>query len=59
MHIVCQCFLCPPFSPPPPPAGHEKLLRLFEVERPDAAPVELQGANGVIRAALFVGPGED
>jgi serine-threonine kinase receptor-associated protein len=39
-----------------PPAGHEKLLRVFEVERPDAAPVEMLGATGVIRNMLYVGP---
>jgi hypothetical protein len=38
------------------PAGYEKLLRVFEVERPDAAPTEMQGATGVIRNMLYVGP---
>lgn len=55
-HIVRTCCFAP-CSTKLATGGHEKLLRLFEVERPDAAPVELQGANGVIRAALFVGPG--
>lgn len=38
-------------------AGHEKLLRLFEVERPEAAPVEMQGSPGVVRNMVFVGDG--
>lgn len=33
------------------------MLRLFEVDRPEAAPVEMQGSSGVIRNMLFVGPG--
>lgn len=36
--------------------GHEKLLRLFEVERPEAAAIELAGSTNGIKAALFVGP---
>jgi WD40 repeat protein len=37
-------------------AGYEKLLRLYEVERPEADPLELPGAPAAIRAAVFVGP---
>lgn len=29
---------------------------MFEVERPDAAPVEIQSSTGVIRNMLYVGP---
>ena len=49
-----RCPSAPAFAHKP---GHEKLLRQFEVERPDAAPVEMQGATGAIRAVLHVGPG--
>jgi WD40 repeat protein len=38
--------------------GHEKLLRLFDVERPEAAPIELTGAPSAIKAAVFVGPSD-
>ncbi|KAF6248611.1 WD40-repeat-containing domain protein [Scenedesmus sp. NREL 46B-D3] len=38
--------------------GHEKLMRLFDVERPEAAPVELTGAPSAIKAAVFVGPSD-
>jgi WD40 repeat protein len=38
--------------------GHEKLLRLFDVERPEATPVELTGAPSAIKAAVFVGPSD-
>jgi serine-threonine kinase receptor-associated protein len=34
------------------------LLRLFDVERPEAAPVELTGAPSAIKAAVFVGPSD-
>eukprot|EP00879_Flechtneria_rotunda_P000387 GHRR01000480.1.p1 GENE.GHRR01000480.1~~GHRR01000480.1.p1 ORF type:complete len:326 (+),score=85.79 GHRR01000480.1:155-1132(+) len=39
--------------------GHEKLLRVFDVERPDAAPAQLTGAPSAIRAAIFIGPKDD
>lgn len=53
-HIVRTCCFAPD-STKLITGGHEKLLRLFEVERPEAAPVEMQGASGVIRTAFFVG----
>jgi serine-threonine kinase receptor-associated protein len=55
-HIVrTLCFT--PCSTKLVTGGHEKLLRLFDVDRPEAAPVEMQGATGVIRGSLFVGAG--
>lgn len=57
-HIVrTLCFT--PCSTKLVTGGHEKLLRLFDVGRPEAAPVEMQGATGVIRGSLFVGAGKD
>jgi hypothetical protein len=49
-HVLHAALLCA--------GGHEKLLRLFEVERPDAAPFELPGAPSTIKAAVFVGPSD-
>lgn len=54
-HIVRTCCFAP-CSTKLATGGHEKLLRVFEVERPDAAPVEMLGATGVIRNMLYVGP---
>lgn len=56
-HIVRTCCFSPS-SGKLATGGHEKLLRLFEVERPDAAPAELTGANNPIKAAVFVGAGD-
>jgi serine-threonine kinase receptor-associated protein len=38
--------------------GHEKLLRLYDVDRPETAPTEFAGAPKPIKAAVFVGPGD-
>ena len=35
-------------------AGMEKMLRIFDVEQPDAAPQELPKAESGIRSALFL-----
>lgn len=43
---------------PPQNTGQEKLLRLFEVERPEAEPQQLPGSPAGIRAAVFVGPSD-
>lgn len=41
------------FQPLPPPAGHEKLLRIFDAERPEAAPQEFPQAAGPIRCVKW------
>ncbi|WIA14094.1 hypothetical protein OEZ86_012606 [Tetradesmus obliquus] len=56
-HIVRTCCFSP-CSGKLVTGGHEKLLRLFEVERPEAAPFELPGAPSTIKAAVFVGPSD-
>lgn len=56
-HIVRTCCFSP-CSGKLVTGGHEKLLRLFEVERPEAPPATLSGAPAPIRAAVFVGPGD-
>jgi serine-threonine kinase receptor-associated protein len=38
--------------------GHEKLLRVYDVERPDVAPAEFAGAPKDIKAAVYVGPSD-
>jgi serine-threonine kinase receptor-associated protein len=55
-HIVRTCCFSPD-STKLVTGGQEKLLRQFEVERLDAAPIEMQGSVGNIRGALFAGPG--
>lgn len=57
-HIVRTCCFAP-CSTKLATGGHEKLLRLFEVERPEAAPVEMQGSAGVIRNMVFAGDGSN
>lgn len=54
-HIVRTCCFSP-CSGKLATGGYEKLLRLFEVERPEEAPLAMPGAPGAIRAAVFVGP---
>eukprot|EP00882_Tetradesmus_deserticola_P000508 GHRQ01000559.1.p1 GENE.GHRQ01000559.1~~GHRQ01000559.1.p1 ORF type:complete len:333 (+),score=82.40 GHRQ01000559.1:155-1153(+) len=56
-HIVRTCCFSP-CSGKLVTGGHEKLLRLFDVERPEAAPAELTGAPSAIKAAVFVGPSD-
>lgn len=57
-HIVRTCCFAP-CSTKLITGGHEKLLRLFDVERPEAAVAELSGAPNAIKAAVFVGSSGD
>lgn len=56
-HIVRTCCFSP-CSGKLVTGGYEKLLRLYEVERPEAAPRELTGAPAAVRATVFVGPSD-
>ena len=37
----------------PPPPGHEKLLRIFDVEKPESPPQEFPAAEGPIRCVVW------
>lgn len=43
-----------PMPPPTSPPGMEKLLRIYDLERPDAAPQQLAGAAKGIRNVVWV-----
>lgn len=56
-HIVRTCCFSP-CSGKLATGGAEKVLRLFEVERPEAPPVELAQAPQTIRNVVFAGPSD-
>ncbi len=47
--LPSQCV--PPLRVGGAAAGYEKILRLYDVERPDAAPAEIRGAPDKVREA--------